>query len=72
MLVRYLYDRMMYHLLHPVGTRTNAGTLGSDTEGENLGNQCPGDRSPAVLSQMLAPAKYLEMVPKTYSKVGNV
>jgi hypothetical protein len=41
----------LWYSLHPVGTCTNAGTLGSDTEREDLGNESPGDRSPTVLLQ---------------------
>jgi hypothetical protein len=44
-----MITRDLRHLLHPVGTCTDTGTLGSDTEREDLGDKSPGDRSPSVL-----------------------
>jgi hypothetical protein len=39
----------LWYSLHPVGTCTNAGTLSSDTEREDLGDESPGHRAPTVL-----------------------
>lgn len=44
----------MRYSLHPVGTRTNACTLGPDTKWKYLGDEGPGNGTPAVLSQNLA------------------
>jgi hypothetical protein len=46
--------RDLRYSLHPIGTCTDASTLGSDTKREDFGDESPGDRSTAILLQVLA------------------